>query len=152
MFTKFTRPEGKGSLLLNSDHVVIIFEAQQQTEEQQTVVRTTAGGENINFVVAKPIEEVVSQLSACGAAFIHVNRSGDGRTLFINVDQIVGVYERGGLATIRTTASGTHAEYSVIESIDTIEEMLVKEDATQPSSAVLPVKARFRKPKVASGS
>lgn len=152
MFTKFTRPEGKGSLVLNSGHVVIIFETQQQTAEQQTVVRTTAGGENINFVVAKPIEEVVSQLSACGETFIRVNRSGDGRALFINIGQIVGVYERGGLATIRTTASGIHAEYTVIESIGTIEEILVKEEASQPSPAVLPVKARFRKPKVASGS
>ncbi|MEQ1956686.1 hypothetical protein [Mesorhizobium sp. CN2-181] len=128
-FTRLTRPEGKGPLILKGDQAVVVFDA-----HEKTVVRTTAGTENITFVVTEGASHVVDQLSASGITFIAVTRRSDNRSLFINVGQIVGVYERTGVTIIRTTAIGEYAEYPVSESVDSIEVMLAANDSQRPAS------------------
>ncbi len=118
-FVRLTRPEGKGSLILNGGRAVLIFDARGKT-----VVRTTAGGENTSFVVTESAEDVVNRLSSQGMTFIKVARRSDSRVLFINADQVAGVYERTGLTMVRTTAAGEHAEYTVLETLDAVEKML----------------------------
>lgn len=130
-FRKFTRTEGKGSVVLNSSHAVAVF-----ATAPHTVIRTAAGGENTSFVVTEDIKKVVDELVSCGERFIQVTRTKDAKPLFINAAHVVGVYERSGSTAIRTT-SGEHAEHAVSESIGEIEKKLstVK---TKPEAVSVP--------------
>lgn len=119
MFTKLTRTEGKGQLLLDGNLVVAIFET-----KGQTVVRTAAGGESASFVVSESADHVAEQLSASGARLVDFTRGKDGVTMRFNLAQIVGVYERGENSVIRTTAGGEHAEFVVAESLEAAGKLL----------------------------
>ncbi len=121
MFARLTRHEGKGFLLVNAAHAVLIFDARGKT-----VIRTTATGENINFVVEDSVEDLVKRLTSLKLRFIRVTRRKDSRPLFFNVDHIIGIYERTGATTIRTAAAGENAEYPVIETLDEIEALIAK--------------------------
>lgn len=115
--TKLNRTEGKGSVLVNGQNVVAIYEAQGQT-----VLRTSAGGENISFVVSEAAKDVVDHLRKAGCAFVELTRNKDDKPLYLNVSQIVGVYARpDGLTIVRTTAAREHAEYVVPETVNVIE-------------------------------
>lgn len=125
--TKLNRTEGKGSVLVNGQNVVAIYEAQGQT-----VLRTSAGGENISFVVSEAAKDVVDHLRKAGCAFVELTRNKDDKPLYLNVSQIVGVYARpDGLTIVRTTAAREHAEYLVSETVNVIESKVG--EANQPA-------------------
>ena len=129
MFTKLSRTDGKGEVHLSGHWTVAVFETQAKT-----VIRTAAGGDSTSFVVIAPVEDVVRQLSESGAKFIRLTRKKAGDPLYVNVSQIVGVYERADATVIRTTAGGEPAEHAVSESASEVEAKL--SEFAAPSTTV----------------
>jgi Holliday junction resolvase len=132
-FTKLSRTEGKGSVLLNGHHAVAVYQAQGQT-----IIRTTAGGENASFVVSEDATDVIGHLTKAGCTFVELTRVKDAKPLYLNASQIVGVYARQqGFTTVRTTAAGDHAEYVVPETPTVVEGKL--SEAYQTARVSTPV-------------